>query len=523
MKPPISPDESDRLVELERYGILDTPPEPQFDRVVRVAKELFDVPIALISLIDADRQWFKSCFGLSTSETSRDISFCAHAIAADGLLVVPDALQDRRFRDNPDVLRGPRIRFYAGAPLRTPRGFNLGTLCIIDTQPRPALSSLESALLADLAAIVVDELNLRLLHGSSRADGGGMASLSARVRAKEEVLGRLVHAINNPLGVILGFTDLLLTDDIDPAIAADIANIRTSARQLQQLLKRSIDTMKLLLETMPPRLTVVDVADVVDGAVLDLPRVGGVEERVRVDIDNHAFARADGPRLQRVVTELLAHSLRASESGEVRVTTRMTGEMCHIDIEIEELPAAHDAVEAFFRFDPDAAGSVGLTLAKDIVDAMKGQLTLVERPDRGAVATISLPAAVPRPVGSPTIRVLYISDDATSISLMRALLATRSDMELDVATDMARALHVARSERPDVLLLDLDVSGSGEHQTSATLTDDPGTNDIGIVVLGPDDEAPKRHLVGARVDAYLRKPLDLPAVLDAIEFAATAP
>lgn len=518
MRPPIPPYETDRLAELDRYAILDSPPEPQFDRIVRIAKELFGVPIALISLIDADRQWFKSCFGLTTRETSRDISFCAHAIAEDTVLVVPDASQDQRFAHNPNVVDDPHIRFYAGAPLRTPRGFNLGTLCIIDTEPRPPLSSHEEALLADLAAIVVDELNLRLLHGSSVGDK--TVSPSARSKAIDDVLGRLVHAINNPLSVILGFTDLLLSDDIDPAVAGDIAEIQTSARQLQELLRNSIETVKLLVETLPVRLTVVSVPEVVNAAVSDLSGDNGaLAERVRIDIDEDSSVRADAHRLQRVVREVLSHSLRAAGAAQIRVSTRMAGDMCHIDIEVEELPTALGAVEAFLRFDPDSAGGVGLTLAKDIVGAMKGRVALVERPGRGAVTTISLLAAVPPPPGSRTLRVLYINDDAANLSLMSALLATRSDMELDIATDIEHGLRAARTDRPNVLLLDLDVSESRGHEILSFLAQDPETRDIAVVVLGSDDGSTNEHLADARVDAYLRKPLDLPAVLDAIDLA----
>lgn len=158
MKPPQIPvDEEERLKQLRSLTILDTPPEERFDRVTRMAKRLFGVPIALVSLVDENRQWFKSCFGLSVTETDRGISFCGHAILNKGVLVINDATKDERFFDNPLVTEDPHIRFYAGQPLRTLSGQGLGTLCIIDRAPRD-FSDEDIAMLADLAGMVEREI-----------------------------------------------------------------------------------------------------------------------------------------------------------------------------------------------------------------------------------------------------------------------------------------------------------------------------------------------------------------------------
>jgi phosphoribosyl 1,2-cyclic phosphodiesterase len=157
-RPPIPADEAERVAALTRLGILDTAPEERFDRHTRIAAALFRVPIALVSFVDADRQWFKSCFGTDVCESSRETSFCAHAIASNSdILIVPDALQDDRFRDNPMVADGPRIRFYAGSVLHSPEGKRIGTVCVLDVRPRN-LSEPEQALLRDVAAAVEGEL-----------------------------------------------------------------------------------------------------------------------------------------------------------------------------------------------------------------------------------------------------------------------------------------------------------------------------------------------------------------------------
>lgn len=150
-------DESLRLETLRALDVLDTASEERFDRLTRMARRMFGVPIVLVSLVDADRQWFKSCYGLTVRETPRDISFCGHAILDDAVFVVEDAASDPHFADNPLVIGEPFIRFYAGCPLRALNGHKLGTLCLIDRQPR-SLDDEDIAILKDLAAMVEREL-----------------------------------------------------------------------------------------------------------------------------------------------------------------------------------------------------------------------------------------------------------------------------------------------------------------------------------------------------------------------------
>lgn len=155
--PPVPVGEQERLSQLRSLAILDTPPEERFDRVARMAQRLFGVPIALVSLVDENRQWFKACFGLDVSETERRISFCGHAIVNNAVFVIEDALQDERFADNPLVTGEPHIRFYAGQPLHTISGQAMGTLCIIDRAPR-SFGEEDRAMLSDLAGMVEREI-----------------------------------------------------------------------------------------------------------------------------------------------------------------------------------------------------------------------------------------------------------------------------------------------------------------------------------------------------------------------------
>lgn len=159
--PTIPADEAERIAELQSYGLLDTPPEAQFDRIVDLARALFDTPISAISLVDQDRQWFKARTGLDVNETGREQSFCAHAMRHGDVFVVPDAREDARFADFANVQGEPHIRFYAGAPLRSPSGQPLGALCVISRDPRGDFSEEDRRRLSILANIVGNEMELK--------------------------------------------------------------------------------------------------------------------------------------------------------------------------------------------------------------------------------------------------------------------------------------------------------------------------------------------------------------------------
>jgi diguanylate cyclase (GGDEF)-like protein len=157
IKPEIPANEAERLHALRTLNILDTSHEERFDRVTRMAKRMFDVSISLVSLIDEDRQWFKSAQGLEATETPRDISFCGHAINQEGLFIIPNATEDERFFDNPLVTDAPNIRFYAGYTLKLREGLNIGTLCLIDPKPR-VMDEEDQQLLRDLGAMIEQEI-----------------------------------------------------------------------------------------------------------------------------------------------------------------------------------------------------------------------------------------------------------------------------------------------------------------------------------------------------------------------------
>jgi GAF domain-containing protein len=204
MSYPVPANEADRLRALRSYKILDTKPEERFDELTQLAALICGVPISLISLIDADRQWFKSRFGLDLQQTPRALAFCTHAIMQPGMFVVPDATQDERFAQNLLVTGDPHIRFYAGTPLATRDGHLLGTLCVIDRKPR-TLTKAQIEALEIVGRLVIANIELRRdlqeLKDALAAPDATEGPSGESAPGLDEIISRLHEVASNLQGV----------------------------------------------------------------------------------------------------------------------------------------------------------------------------------------------------------------------------------------------------------------------------------------------------------------------------------
>jgi two-component system, sensor histidine kinase len=207
---PVPENEQSRLQALERYTVMDTLPEEEYDAITELASYICQVPMALISLIDENRQWFKSRVGVEVNEMPRDISFCQYAIMGESFLEVADLQQDKRFSANPLVTGEPHIRFYAGTPLLTPDGYAVGTLCVLDTEPRK-LSLQQKQALQTLARSVVMQL---VLKDQKKRIEEEKEKACQSVKVKEQFLANMSHEIRTPLNGIVGLTNLLMASQL---------------------------------------------------------------------------------------------------------------------------------------------------------------------------------------------------------------------------------------------------------------------------------------------------------------------
>ncbi|WP_237725102.1 putative bifunctional diguanylate cyclase/phosphodiesterase [Deinococcus alpinitundrae] len=258
-----------RLAALRRYGILDTPPEAQFDHLVELAVRVFDMPMSQITLVDEDRQWFKANYGLATSEGPRSESFCSVTIVQDGVMVVPDATQHEQFRTYPNVLGEPHIRSYAGAPLITPDGYKLGTFCLIGTEPRE-FSEKDQDLLASFAQMAMAELKLRqaLYDVSHMAMNDALTGLPNRVQFRQQLIEACRRADVSGEKVVVGLLDLdrfKLINDTFGHLAGDNL-LKDVARRLKEATATSDVVARMSGDEFVLLLT--DVRSVVDIALV---------------------------------------------------------------------------------------------------------------------------------------------------------------------------------------------------------------------------------------------------------------
>ncbi len=253
---PIPPNENERLNVLHALNLLDTPPEEVFDRITRLVARVLDVPIALVSLVDTDRQWFKSRVGLDAIETPRELAFCAHAIVQTSPMIVPDATLDERFADNALVTSNPNIRFYAGVPLRSVSGLSIGTLCAIDSKPRK-LNADEINILIDLAAVISKEVQMReamiLSQATSELAKKAVETIEARFRTVFERAGVGIALVapdggwlrvNDALCQIVGYSQ----DELVKLTFQDITHpddLDSDLYLLRQLIDDEIDRYQL--------------------------------------------------------------------------------------------------------------------------------------------------------------------------------------------------------------------------------------------------------------------------------------
>lgn len=391
---PVHPDESARLQDLIRLEVLDTEDEAAFDDITQLASIICGTNISLISLVDTDRQWFKSKVGLGAAETGRDIAFCSHAILQEQVFEVSDTLEDKRFSDNPLVTDDPSIRFYAGAPLITDNGFPIGTLCVIDQDPK-TLTADQTLALKTLAKQVISQLELRLHN----------RQLARMQKEQEQLLAMMAHDLRSPFNGILGLSRILheKSDSVTPErVQAMSSSILESSIKVYQLLDELLQWSRNRLGAVTVNLENVSVEK------LTLETIEFMQEAfkykqltIQQDVASDLFIQADASLTKTIIRNLLANAIKYSpESSHITVSAKKNGDNIELSVTDQGNGVSPEKIKLLFidRMQSTEGTSgetgfgIGLNICHDFTKKQNGDIWLNKDYTQGAQFIISLPA-----------------------------------------------------------------------------------------------------------------------------------
>ncbi|MEM7165646.1 MAG: ATP-binding protein [Planctomycetota bacterium] len=539
---PLPANERRRLSALIHCNVLDTVPEAAFDDLTHLATELCDTPIALVSLIDTDRQWFKSRVGLDAEQTPRDLAFCGYAILGTDALVIEDATKDPRTVDNALVTGEPGIRFYAGVPLRLSSGEALGTLCVIDTKPRKADQRLLDRLHA-LAAQAAAQLELRHKIDALEQANGEIRDAS---ESKSAFLAEMSHEVRTPMTAILGFADLLATDDefrSKPEQANEaIGVIQRNAQHLLSVINDILDLSKLEAGKISFDAVTFDPAAVIEG-VISLLSPQAREKGVALDVRyGNALPNqvvSDPTRLRQILLNVTGNALKFTDSGKVVITCPADSDTESLNFSITDTgigmtPEQLERVRCFDAFTQADASTtrkfggtgLGLRISHMLAQVLGGGLWIDSEPGVGTTTTFSI--ATWNGQASATLtdtdgvatqslqaevladRRILIAEDGADNQLLIGYMLRRAGAATVFANTGQEALDLINDvdEAPfDLVLMDMRMPELDGYEATHLLREQGSS--LPIVALTANAMAgDQERCLNAGCDAFLTKPLD---------------
>ncbi len=391
---PLHKNEQQRLLTLKHYEVLDTPAESMFDDLTDLASRICGTPISLVSLVDSNRQWFKSRVGIDAEQTDRSIAFCSHAILQKDVFEIPNALDDERFNDNPLVTNAPDIRFYAGAPLIAPDGSPIGTLCVIDNKPHQLTEDQKQALRI-LSRQVITQLELRLTN----------RQLKRAAKEREHFFTLLAHDLRSPFNAILGLSERLANtaETLTPqriiksahGILSSSIRAFTLLEELLQWSQLQIDQKQLTISSEQLRPLAIQSIDFLSDAI----------NLKQLTIDNHIprdlLVLADGTLVKTVFRNLLSNAVKFSpEKG--TITLCATGDENTIEVSVQNTgePIRPSAAQQLFKNAVDSTQGtqgedgcgLGLMLCQQFINRQGGCIWLDSDFTAGTKICFTLPS-----------------------------------------------------------------------------------------------------------------------------------
>lgn len=391
----LHPKETQRIEELLRYEVLDTEDEKALDELTQLASVICGTSISLISLVDKDRQWFKSRVGLDAAETTRDMAFCSHAILQDQIFEVPDTLKDQRFVDNPLVTGSPDIRFYAGAPLVSTSGMPIGTLCVIDTEPKK-LNEKQQLALNTLAKQVISQLELRLHN----------RQLLRMQKDQQQIFAMMSHDLRSPFNGILGLSQLIQAEaqTLKPeALSAMADGILESSLKVYQLLDEILQWSSNQLGAIRVELEATTLKPLVM-ETLDLMKDSFTFKKLNItcDINEDIVALADANLTKTIIRNLLANAIKYTpEQGSIHIETLsingqiqlvITDTGTGVPVELKD-QLFGDSVMSQRGTQGELGHGLGLSLCGDFARKQQGFLSIDKDYQDGAKLILNLPSA----------------------------------------------------------------------------------------------------------------------------------
>ncbi len=406
IKPSIPVNEVNRLKKLHSYQILDTPSESDYDEIVQLASQICNVPISLMTLVDKDRQWFKANIGLPVSETTRDISFCGHAINEDNILIVEDATKDKRFADNPLVTSDPNIKFYMGMPLTTPDGYNIGTLCVIDHEPR-VLSSEQQNAIRILAKQVVNHLELRTQINEIKnayIELFEERENSQRInKIYQKLLSIVGHDIRGPLYSFIQLVEMVMDGTVSYEDFKQIApDFKKNMQNTTTLLNNLVEWGQEHMHGNTNNLIDINFNQLVEKVrsnFVTQANIKGVE--IINNVPFNITLNLDENIIRFIIRNLVSNALKFTPNGRIAIDATMTDANITFSVSDTGIGMSEDIKNDLFNWgtnknsrlgtNNEKGTGLGLSIIKEFVDQLNADIHIDTEINKGSKFTITIP------------------------------------------------------------------------------------------------------------------------------------